>query len=498
WPDCASHDCAGDCDADDSCVPSEATSCDGTCSDYCSGSSSTGASVGPCSPDNPAGDCPAGQVCEDGACVDFECNDTQFEPNDTLANAVDLPNGTTSSLQICGGDKDWYRLDPVSSNTLYSVTVDSNPGSGDLSIRLTDSGGLSASDGNIATDHYHPENGVGPMNIEGHSIVGSPSAASTYFEISGRSGAVNNYTLSSVATPYQDGPNCSVNFDLSDCLSQTNGYHDSSKLLLFPVGHAEDPYIGEGVYFENALQMMSGIGLASYTSSARLWSRRELIMAVRHAIHAVQQAFPGTTALGMGDISMPDGTTPDGHPNGTHYYGANADISYYIKPEYQTQHGNLTYRQICCDAALSDWSCVDTNTSSAAYGTCVGGSEDTHIVDIPRTAMFMAKLAGTGRIRVIGVEAKIDAALDEGLDQLVDQGHITSGERSAAHAVIVTANDHGSWIWHFNHMHVSFKTDGAKSLSSAFEGPWPHLHEDEQLHRVHHYYRSDELRKLIP
>lgn len=36
WPDCASHDCAGVCDEDGSCVPGEGDNCDPSCGSFCS------------------------------------------------------------------------------------------------------------------------------------------------------------------------------------------------------------------------------------------------------------------------------------------------------------------------------------------------------------------------------------------------------------------------------------------------------------------------------
>ena len=66
---------------------------------------------------------------------------------------------------------------------------------------------------------------------------------------------------------FTDGSTACVSvFGAQDCLATSaQGRHDSSRLLVFPIGHPADPYIG--------------------------------------------------------DIGMPDGTTPNGHPNGTHYYG---------------------------------------------------------------------------------------------------------------------------------------------------------------------------------
>jgi len=488
WPDCNTDasNCAGDCDADGSCIPSSATSCDGTCSDYCGGSGSS-SSAGPCNAENPTGDCPSGQVCVEGACQDFDCNDNTLEPNETQSAATDLPSSTTSGMQICSGDKDWFKLTPSTPNKLYMVGIDSNLSSGNLVFSMHDALGNTHTNTEITTAYYHSENTPGPMNLEMQGIVGAAGAAAHWFQVAGAGSAVNNYNLVSRQIDWQDGPSCTAHFSGSDCAALNSGYHDSSKLLQFPVGHAADTYIGEGVYFDNALSM-SNFGQPVQTPSSRHWARRELIMAVRHAVHSVQDAFPGTAPLGMGDISMPDGTTPEGHPNGTHYSGANMDIAYFIRPEFHAAHGNLAYRHICCEASLSDWSCVDTNTSSSNYGTCVTGSENTHIADIERNAVFMAKLAGTGRVRVIGVEAKIDAALDVAFDELVTAGTITSAERSAARNVIVTANDHDSWIWHFNHMHVSFLSELSKEMPRGIQGPVPDMPADEQIEMVREFY----------
>jgi len=35
WPDCDAHDCGGSCDDDGSCVPTESSTCDESCSEYC-------------------------------------------------------------------------------------------------------------------------------------------------------------------------------------------------------------------------------------------------------------------------------------------------------------------------------------------------------------------------------------------------------------------------------------------------------------------------------
>jgi hypothetical protein len=363
--------------------------------------------------------------------------------------------------------------------------IDSAHSSGDLEVNLVEADGDIRALASIEPGSYHEENSVGPLNLQAYGMIGAANSLPTWLEVKGQGGAVNNYSVVNRQTEWQDGPDCIQLFGTQDCLAtSSSGNHDPSKLLVFPIGHSADPYIGDGVFFENGLWYVGG---PQFTVTSSLWGRRNVLMIIRHAIHSVQEAFPGTAPLGIGDISMPDGTTPSGHPNGTHYYGTNIDVAYYIKPEFHGEYGNMCYRHICCEAAMTDWSCVEhSNRYSPDYGTCIPGSESTHIVDIPRTAMFIAKVAGSGHLRVIGVEAKIEAELDSALTDLVSQGLITAAEKSAAQAHMATANDHGSWIWHFNHMHASFEISGSRR-SSGFQGPWLDGTPEEQEARAREF-----------
>ena len=58
---------------------------------------------------------------------------------------------------------------------------------------------------------------------------------------------------------WADGSDCIEIFGAQDCLAtSSSGNHDSSKLLVFPIGHPADPYIGDGVFFENGLYYVGG------------------------------------------------------------------------------------------------------------------------------------------------------------------------------------------------------------------------------------------------
>jgi hypothetical protein len=269
-------------------------------------------------------------------------------------------------------------------------------------------------------------------------------------------GARNNYTLSHTQTPYRDGADCErAGYTSNQCRALTAGGNvDPAQLIMFPAGHTNDPHIGNGVFFDSGL---SNNNTPTYVPSSARWARRELVMAIRHAIHTVQEAYPGTGPLGIGEITMPDGTTPNGHPNHTHDYGGSVDLAYYIREDAQRDWGNLVYRPICSDQArLGDWSRVDTDGSTGHYGECVPGSDQTHIVDIPRTALLFATICETGRVRVFGVDTSISAHLKTEYRRLRDAGTISERAFGICMSAQASADEHASWVWHFNHSHVSF------------------------------------------
>jgi hypothetical protein len=399
--------------------------------------------------------------------------------NDSAATAPALP-GAGDGHVVCADDEDWYRIEPTAAGKLYVVGQRSSLDDGDLDTDLVDGSRAVLGASYINEGMFHEENGVGPTDTEVFTVVGKPGAAPLWLRVYGWQGAQNRYAIVSRAIDWRDG-RCQDLFPRDECRAQAAGAPDPAKLIVFPITTADDPFLGRGAF------TLTGLGAGGHTPVSRMWARRELIMILRQAIRAVQDEFPGTAPLGVGDISMPDGTTPEGHPNHTHDNGANIDFAYYIDPARHRAWGNLSYRQICCDAAsLDDWSCVDLDRTSAGYGTCKTSSA--HIVDVPRTAMVIAKIAGSGRLRVIGVEARVKAALEAELGRLAAGGKITAAERDAALARMASKDDHASWLWHFNHMHASFCAGdcAAKRASTpAVEGLWPDEPLDAQAERAY-------------
>jgi hypothetical protein len=468
--------CAADWDCREGyvCVHNADSKWDGTCSPGCAtdadcpgdfvcrddGEGSLVCLAAPpwCDAQHPQGDCNAGEVCQDGACTPFTCGADAYEANNTLATAASLPASDTPGLTICASDSDWFSFTPSAASTIYYVGRDAPYTTGDLDLTLVDGSGVVQDDAAFYREDFNEENPVGPANVEATTILGAPGSPAYFARVFGASSLQQNrYTLLVHQTPYQDGASCEALYSKQECRAQTaSGAHDPSKLIIFPVWNPLDTYAATDLHTAG-----TSTTIPELNRSANRYGRREVIMAVRNAIHAVQTQFPGSAPLGIGEVSLIDGTTPWGHPNGTHYYGANLDIAYYIQPDKQHGWGNLTYRSICCDStSISREICVNLNT-----GVCNTGSETTHIVDIPRTAHFLAKLAGSGRLRVVGVEAKIEAALNTELTAQKTAGTISQAEYNAITARMATANDDSSWVWHFHHMHASFcNTDCTSSI----------------------------------
>ena len=445
WPDCSAYECAGECDGDGSCAPTSETGCDPACGTACGPPTNFD-----CSPERPVdGDCPSGEICQEGSCVPFVCDDTVMEPNETSGDAISFTEAT-AGLQICAGDHDWFSFTPTRESVLHMVGVRSHYGSGDLDVQLRSAGGDTMTQAWLDPDSYHEDNGRGPIEFEGYSVHGAAGAAPMLLHVLGVSSAVNDYDLVYDTIDWVDGPSCpGAGFTSTQCTGASGGSFRTSELIMFPVAHADDPYVGTG------FTSVSGFDGAGYIPTSAQWGRRDLVMAIRYAMHVVQEAFPDTAPLGIGEIGMPDGTTPAGHPNFTHHYGSAADISYFIKPEADRGWGQLSYRQICNDAtSLRDWSCVDTDGSRGQFGECITGCGDGHIVDIPRTARFLAAIAESGRLRVYGVDTAVDDELDAALAELAAAG--VPGA-TVARSRMASAADDPSWVWHFNHMHVSFE-----------------------------------------
>ncbi len=175
------------------------------------------------------------------------------------------------------------------------------------------------------------------------------------------------------------------------------------------------------------------------------WLRRDTQMLVRYATSAVLCTLPGSWPLGLGDMSMSDGDTPTTksgvkrHPKGTHDGGRDIDIAYY-----QTGTPNNHLRSVC----------PHTINGKEAYH-CVGPP---NILDVQRSALFIARLLESPRVRVIGVDGKIGPLIAVALKELLAKKLIRTSawKRFASRVAWEEINGGAGWfLHHLHHLHLS-------------------------------------------
>jgi hypothetical protein len=371
------------------------------------------------------------------------CSKDQFEPNNNRSVATRIEQDMDVELSISPGDQDWFEVG-VPDAQISTV-----------GIEYTHMGPM----GKLGLQVYHPDleylgEDLAATNRSGwvgqaeayRSVLNLSGEQDYYFGVSGKGVTANSYTLSVEKTPYTDGRDCPAEYGLDECLGLAEG-----QLMLhqFPFPDPNDGFVGNGYVLQ--------------TYPNYQWARREIIMYVRYAIHEVQQRYPGTNTLGIVDISQRDGVTPGAdvgslrHPATTHDQGGNIDVAYY-----QTEPDSRA-RTIC-----------DVEGGSNNGYFCDESATDTHIVDLERTAYFIARLASmhdveNPRLRVVGVDRMIGPLLDEMVLELKEQGVISEEEYTNAYNRIAYGD---GWPFHHHHMHLSFQWwDADKTSGQATSDP---------------------------
>jgi len=379
---------------------------------------------------NSDSDCPEGSACkgDEGFCVDgwtnepFECTDQQFEVNDVLGQAhlLDAP-GSWDGVQLCTGDEDWYSVE-MPNATLITLGIEFQHILGDLDLLAYDSGGNFLGS-RLWLESYGAQGRHSETGSEFLSVMSLSGVDSSAFRVRGWAGATGTYKLQTRSTEWRDGLKCTDFFSGEECA----GYNGTQRGILyqFPFADPDDPYVGAGYTFDS---------YANYR-----WLRRELIMLVRYAIHETQKRFEGTGPIGLIDMADIDGITPGfdvgdpRHPESTHDQGGNLDIAYY-----QTDGDSS-----------ADAVCGPNNTAHNGY-FCT--STTNHIMDVPRTAYFMAMLNRHTRMRVIGVDKLLAPLIIAELSRQQEAGWISSTLRTTT----VNRMAYGDgWPFHHHHMHVS-------------------------------------------
>jgi hypothetical protein len=193
----------------------------------------------------------------------------------------------------------------------------------------------------------------------------------------------------------------------------------------------------------------------------RSFARRDLVMLVKYATaktRCLSANWPmgSSQELGLGDMSEADGSIPGtregdaGHPSGTHTNGRDMDIAYY---QVGTQNNHL---RAVCDHYLG---------SRDAYH-CVGTPSR---LDVRRTALFIALLHDSPRLRVIGVDGQVGPLVDAEIDGLCERGVIDGPACSSGRSIAWETTDRGQgWYrFHHHHLHVSLMSGRYRNASSS-------------------------------
>jgi hypothetical protein len=218
------------------------------------------------------------------------------------------------------------------------------------------------------------------------------------------------------------GPSSCANLPAKDC---TAGNAACGKLVLF------SPFKGNGYEVTHG--------------TAYSYARTDTMMLIKYAAASVKCMLPGSYPLGLGDMSMSSGGTPKDasgqlrHPQGTHDYGRDVDLAYY-----QVGQSNNNLRPVC----------PYTESGKNAYH-CTG---QPNILDAKRSALFIAKLVESSRVRVIGVDGKIGPLIEAEAQKLYGKGMIsgtTLNTLKAKLAYEVTNANKGWYYFHHHHLHLS-------------------------------------------
>lgn len=117
------------------------------------------------------------------------CADDSYEPNNSRTAAAYVDSGYVGSLQLCGGDQDWYEVYLLQYESLRAV-INFTHSSGDLDLKLVDSSGATL------------DSSVSVSNSETVELTPVATGGSYYLEVYGANASAQNaYTLD-VATVY--------------------------------------------------------------------------------------------------------------------------------------------------------------------------------------------------------------------------------------------------------------------------------------------------------
>ncbi|MDP6942806.1 MAG: hypothetical protein QF464_01545, partial [Myxococcota bacterium] len=164
--------------------------------------------------------------------------------------------------------------------------------------------------------------------------------------------------------------------------------------------------------------------------------------------------WPGNGgALGLGDMSEEDGSIPGtsigqpGHPQNTHEDGYDIDIAYY-----QVNTSDNKLRSVC-----------DHVSGGADQYHCVS---EPYLLDVWRTALALGAMLTSDRVRVIGLDGKVGALVEEAMEVLCNGGYLPQTSCNNMYKLAYEVTDQGLGWYHFHHHHFHLSLNGIPGSSS--------------------------------
>ena len=416
-PDCSAGDCA-----DDGCgglcgVCEPDTTCDCACAPDCSGQTCGGDGCG-----GSCGACDEGLLCEGGQCV-VACEDACAEPG---ARQCDASEG---GYQICDDHDDdgcleWGAPIPceeaqVCSNGLCAETCTNECTA--LGARQC-SGNAYRVCGEHDDDACLEWGAPVPCDAADVCVDGvcecQPDCSD---QPAGGDDGCGGTCPDAWEPPAGPGPACP---DLPPVLCDgLSGACD--ELIQF------DPAQNEG-YFD---ALYGGVP----PEDARNWASRHVVHAVQYATALVACEAAGWShgnggPLGLGDMSMEDGSAPSGHPSGTFQDGQDMNTAYF-----QDGTEDNDFRDVC---------------DRQGQQHCM---TPPHALDAWRTALFIGALHDAPDLRVIGVDGQVGLVVTEKLAWLCENGWLSNGACETAKLAYEVEDTGAGWfLFHYHRMHLSF------------------------------------------
>ena len=433
WPDCEGISCAGGCDDDGSCVPTDDMNCNSACGELCTGTGTTDPGTGDPGVSGTLGSaCNASGECGDGGQCQAETADNGWVAGYCMAFGCGTPGAACGDNGICVGGfaSDGSNICMQDCGSTCRTGYDCLS-YGDQDFCYPYCSGTDDCPAGWQCDDELCVDGrpCAPDNLDGVCADGGTCMA-------GACQTECDATHTDGWCP--DGFTC----ESGDCQSingcgtwQCTG-SDCYDLIQMPgpTNPSGADARARGYYIATELRYA--------------YVRKDLTMLVQWAACEMKARYPDMAPLGLSDLSQSNGLTPGSdtgglrHDDSTHR-GTDLDTAYF-----QTD-GTNDPTIVCGDGSDNNG-----NGRPGRYNDGYFCTTETNIVDWERQVAWMALMAIHPDWRVVGVDQTMVDAINTEADAQYRAGEFSQQVRENLRSLGVGAE--GFWQFHHHHAHFSY------------------------------------------